>query len=139
MIGQKTFLSRTASPSDSGTVPFVPFALLVPCRHLIAGHPVHGAPSVFVTFVPFCSKPHSRFPKAIQAYSRLLNPIQGVLEKVFFYFSGLLDGFESAQWDMSLRVRHLEIPKSSQASPKLSKPFQGQGRGRGLVINPKQP
>ncbi|HSY42473.1 MAG TPA: hypothetical protein VK811_01090 [Candidatus Acidoferrum sp.] len=85
MIGQKTFLSRPASSMGSGTVPFVPFALLVPCRHLIPVHPVHSVHCIFVTFVPFCSKSHSRLPKAIQGYSSPFSPIQGIFKKYFFY------------------------------------------------------
>jgi hypothetical protein len=87
------------------------------------------------------SQGHSSLFKAIQAYSRLLNPIQGVLKKVFFYFSGLLGGFESAQWDVSLRVRHLEIPsrsKAPQGQPSLPK-LLPQGGGEGLAANPQQP
>jgi hypothetical protein len=133
MIGQKTFLSRTASSSDRGTVPFVPFALLVPCRHLILGHSVHGAHFVFVTFVPFCSKPHSRFPKAIQGYSSPFSSIQGVLEKVFLFF-------QVARWFRIRAMGRVPSRKTSrdpQAVPSLSKAVQAYPRpwGGGPIHN----
>jgi len=121
MIGQKTFLSRTASSADSGTIPFVPFALLVPRRHLIPGHPVHGAPLrlcylrslLFKT--PFkVSQGHSSPFKAIESYSR------GFKKSIFLFF-------RVARWFRIRAMGRVPSHKTSrdpQTVPSLSKAVQ---------------